>query len=219
MILKLLNAIFIMSYEVLDSYGLAVLLLSLIVNILLIPLFLIAERWQRQERLIKHKMHKKIREINSVFKGQERFMMLKTLYRQNGYHPLFVLRNSLSLLIQIPFFLAAYQVLSQYDALSGATFFVFNDLARPDGLLILGQFKVNVMPFVMPFVMTAFNLAAVYIYSKTFSKIDKIQLYVIAGFFFILLYSSPVGLVLYWTTSNVFSFLRVLVKKIHKRIA
>ena len=43
-----------------------------------------------------------IKHIRQSFKGDERFMILQTYYRQNDYSPLNVLKSSVSLLLQIP---------------------------------------------------------------------------------------------------------------------
>src|SRR5690554_3883747 len=221
MILDILYAIFIQpiewgmgwvftqSFDFLHSYGLAIILLSLVVNIALIPIYLISDSWQAQERAIQERMRSKLDEIKLAFAGQERFMMTRMLYKINHYHPLMAARSSIGLLIQIPFFFAAYQLLSNYDALNNVSFFIFSDLSKPDGLLSIGSWHINLMPFVM----TAINLASAYVYASSLSKKDKIQVYVIAGIFLVVLYSMPVALVLYWTMNNVFSLVKNILYK------
>lgn len=221
MILDILYAIFIQpiewgmgwvftqSFDFLHSYGLAIILLSLVVNIALIPIYLISDSWQAQERAIQERMRSKLDEIKLAFAGQERFMMTRMLYKINHYHPLMAARSSIGLLIQIPFFFAAYQLISNYEALNNVSFFVFNDLSKPDGLLSIGNWHINLMPFVM----TAINLASAYVYASSLSKKDKIQVYVIAGIFLVVLYSMPVALVLYWTMNNVFSLVKNILYK------
>lgn len=226
MILDILYAIFIQpiewgmgwvftqSFDFLHSYGLAIILLSLVVNIALIPIYLISDSWQAQERAIQERMRSKLDEIKLAFAGQERFMMTRMLYKINNYHPLMAARSSIGLLIQIPFFFAAYQLISNYEALNNVSFFVFNDLSKPDGLLSIGSWHFNLMPFVM----TAINLASAYVYASSLSKKDKIQVYVIAGIFLVVLYSMPVALVLYWTMNNVFSLVKnIAYKKFQNR--
>lgn len=189
------------SFAKTNSYGLALIILSLVVNIVLLPLYNLAEKWQQEERDKQSRMANKLKEIKAVFKGQERFMMLQTLYRQNNYHPLLAARNSVGFLIQIPFFFAAFHLLSNYAPLNGQSFWLFKDLGAADGLLSLGSWHINLMPFVM----TAINLASAYIYTTELAKKDKIQLYAFALFFLVVLYTSPVALVFYWTMNNVFS--------------
>jgi membrane protein insertase Oxa1/YidC/SpoIIIJ len=62
-------------------------------------------------------------------------MILSAYYRQNHYHPVYAMRNTFSLLIQVPFFIAAYSFLSHLDALKGAHFLFISDMGAPDGLV------------------------------------------------------------------------------------
>jgi membrane protein insertase Oxa1/YidC/SpoIIIJ len=73
-------------------------------------------------------------------------MILSTYYRQNHYHPLYALRNSFGILIQIPFFIAAYTFLSHFNALKGASFVFIRDLGAPDGLLEINGIRFNILP-------------------------------------------------------------------------
>ena len=80
-----------------NNHGFAVIGVSLAVSIFTLPLYNIAEKWQKVERDIQLAMQPKINKIKTVFKGDERYMMLSTYYRQRHYHPAFALRSSISL--------------------------------------------------------------------------------------------------------------------------
>jgi len=183
--------------------------ISFMVSILTLPLYFMAERQQRMEREIQKRMKPKIDTIKAVFNGDERFMLLNTYYRQNKYHPLYSLRSSVSLLIQIPFFIAAYHFLSNLEQIKGISFGPIMDLAMPDSLLSLNNFSINILPIAM----TIINCASALIYSKGLSSKEKIQLYGMAAVFLILLYNSPSGLVLYWTCNNIFSLVKNIIGK------
>lgn len=198
-----------MAYGYGGSYGIAILFLSLVVNFFLIPLYLLSDRWMEEERGIKAKMSSKLKEIKMVFSGHERFMMTRRLYKINNYHPLMAVRNGVGLFIQIFFFIAAYLLLIDHDELRSSSFLIFNDLSMPDGLLNIGGLSINLMPFIM----TAANLASAYVHTSNHSKKAKLQIYLIAVFFFILLYSMPLALVLYWTMNNIFSLVKNLAYK------
>ena len=122
-------------YNLTGSYGLSAMLLSVGVNTLIAPFFALADKWQNEEQMLLKKMEKRSKEIKEVFKGDERHFYLRTLYRHTGYTPLMSIRSSFGLLIQIPFFMAAYTFLSSYPPLMGASFGIFQDLGRPDSLL------------------------------------------------------------------------------------
>ncbi len=182
---------------------------SLAVNFLALPLYNIADSLQEKERKIAKALEPGIKRIKAVFKGDEQFMILSTFYRQNHYHPLYVLRSSLSILIEIPFFIAAYHFLSNCDALKGSSFWIFKDLGSPDGLLHIGSFPIHILPIIM----TLINFVSGAIYTKNAVFREKIQLYVIAVLFLALLYNSPSGLVIYWILNNIFSLIKNIVMK------
>ena len=84
------------------------------------------------------------------------------------------------------------------------------DLGAPDGLLSFGGMSVNVLPILM----TLVNVISAAIYLKGFPLKTKIQLYGMAGFFLVFLYTSPSGLVFYWTLNNVFSLVKTIFYKL-----
>lgn len=189
-----------LSYRLTQSHGLSLVALSVLFNLLLVPAYHWAERVQARERAVQRRMRPKIDEFRAVFKGQELHMMLRQLYRLHDYHPAFALRALAPLAIQIPFFIAAFGLLSNYAPFEGASFLFIEDLARPDGLLA----GVNLMPLVM----TAVNLYALELYSRQISRGEWAQGVVVALIFLVLLYAAPSGLVLYWTFNNLLSVLK-----------
>jgi len=177
-------------------------------------LYFEAEKWQNIERAIHEKLSVKAAKIKAVFHGDERYMILSSFYRQNHYHPIYSLRSSIGLFLQIPFFIAAYSYLSKLDTLVGIPFMGISDLGAPDGLLRFEikhnlLFTVNILPVIM----TIVNFAASVFYLKNlntsfYSVKEKIQLFGIAIIFLVLLYNSPSSLVLYWTFNNIFSLIK-----------
>lgn len=197
----LVELLYVFFIKALGMEGLAIIGISVAVNLLTLPLYHAAEQLQKAERDQRIALAPGIARIKAVFKGDERYMILSTFYRQNHYHPMYALRNSLSLLIQVPFFIAAYHFLSHLDALNGVSFLFIHDLGSPDGLLTVQGRSINVFPLLM----TAINLLSGAIYSRGFPVRDKLQMYGLSLVFLILLYSSPAGLVFYWTMNNIFS--------------
>jgi len=185
------------------SLGIAIIGVSAAVSTFVLPLYLMAEKQQLRQREMEKKLKDGVDLIKSVFKGDERFMLLSTYYRQNNYHPIFALRNSFDLLIQVPFFIAAYHFLYDLDVLNGASFLFIADLGMPDGLL----FGFNILPIAM----TLINVVSVMIYAKGLAEKDKIQLYLMSAVFLVLLYDSPAGLVLYWTSNNIYNLVKNII--------
>lgn len=187
-----------------SNVGLSIAAISVVVNLLALPLYNIAESLQKKERDERNRLQPGIKRIKETFKGDEQYMMLSTYYRQNNYHPAYALRSSVSLLIQVPFFIAAYHFLSNLQQLKGQSFAFIPNLGIPDGMLTLGGITFNALPILM----TLINIIAGAIYTKGFPLRDKLQLYGMAGLFLVLLYQSPAGLVLYWTLNNLFSLIK-----------
>jgi YidC/Oxa1 family membrane protein insertase len=204
----LMRACLAAAFQLTRDYGLAIICLSLIVSIALLPFYHLGERWKEAERSIRRRMEPELSSIKKHYEGQERFLLTQAVYRRFAYKPIYSLRVSFSFLIQVPFFFAAYHLLSNYGAYEGISFLFIHDLGRPDGLLHLNGETVNLLPFVM----TAVNLASAVVYTKYMSRSDKLQLWGLSGLFLVVLYDSPAGLLLYWTMNNVFSFIKNLLE-------
>ena len=191
----------------------AVVSVSLVINFLALPLYNIADSLKDKERDIAKRLEYRANRIKKAFKGDEQFMILSEYYRQNNYHPLYSLRSSLSILIEIPFFIAAYHYLSNNEALKGASFWIFQDLGAPDELFSICLGEITLKVNLLPIIMTLINFISGLIYSKDAPFREKIQLYVISGLFLVLLYNSPSGLVIYWILNNIFSLIKNIVIK------
>ncbi|MBQ7836238.1 MAG: YidC/Oxa1 family membrane protein insertase [Clostridia bacterium] len=190
--------------------GLAIIFLSLIMNILVLPLYRRADAMQEESRDIEAKLSRGVSHIKKTFSGDERMMILQTYYRQNNYKPTNALNGSVSLLLEIPFFMAAYQFLSHLEILNGVSLGPITDLGAPDGLIQIGGLSINLLPILM----TLVNVISSAMYLKGFPLKTKIQLYAMAGFFLVFLYTSPSCLVFYWTLNNVFSLVKTIFYKL-----
>lgn len=209
--LKLLfEVIFHFAYGVLHNPGLSIISLSLAMNVLVLPLYRRADAMQEKARDIEAQLHDGVAHIKKTFTGNERMMMLQTYYRQNNYSPTNALQGSVSLLLEIPFFMAAYQFLSHLELLQGVSFGPIANLGAPDRLLVVAGVTINVLPILM----TLINIVSSAIYLKGFPLKSKIQLYAMAAFFLVFLYRSPAGLVFYWTLNNIFSLCKNIFYKI-----
>lgn len=197
-------------YRLLDHPGLAIIALSLVMNILILPLYKRADAMQEAARDIDAKLKAGVDHIKKTFSGDEQMMILQTYYRQNNYKPTDALNGSVSLLLEVPFFMAAYNFLSHLEILQGVTFGPIADLSAPDGLLTIAGVTINVLPVIM----TLVNIISSEIYTKGFPLKTKIQLHAMAIFFLFFLYTSPSGLVFYWTLNNIFSLGKNIVYKV-----
>ncbi len=179
------------------NYGLSIIGLSIVINVLISPLYYLAEHLKIQHQLELNKLKPKINLIKSKHQGQERHLYLSALYKIYNYHPLESVKASLGLLLQIPFFFAAFHLLGNYPVFDGISFGVISDLGQADKLL----FGQNLLPILM----TLINLASAYFYSKNMAKSDQYQLWGLSVIFLVVLYFESAALLLYWTMNNVFS--------------
>jgi membrane protein insertase Oxa1/YidC/SpoIIIJ len=122
-------------------------------------------------------------------------------------------------------FIAAFDMLGENFALDGTAFLWIGDLAKPDRWLDLPW----AIPFfgahlnLLPFLMTALTLLAAWSQRDASLSADLQQqqarrLYLMAGAFFVLLYTFPAGMVLYWTSSNLFHLIKVQALQISARL-
>ncbi|MBQ8261316.1 MAG: YidC/Oxa1 family membrane protein insertase [Lachnospiraceae bacterium] len=202
-----------------NSFGVlgAIIGISLAVNILALPLYLKADELQLAERKTQQKMEDRVNRIKKAFRGDEQFMMLSEYYKRNDYHPLYAVRSALSIMIEIPFFIAAYQFLSHCSILEGYGQWIFEDLSKPDGLLTLpfaGGITINVLPILM----TLINFVSTAVYTKGAPFREKAQAYILALVFLVILYASPCGLVFYWILNNLFSMFKNVVMQMKKPV-
>ncbi|MGD9994984.1 MAG: membrane protein insertase YidC [Salinivirgaceae bacterium] len=199
----IIKLFFQLAYLVTGDYGWAIILLSFAISLLLLPVFILIEKAKKRDDALKRRMQPLTDEIKRSYKGQERYYYLKTLNRQYNYSPLRALIPVLSLLLQIPFFIAAYKYLDGLEALKGVSFLFINDLSQPDGLL--GSIHL------LPILMTVINLITAWFYTRNGNMGERKQMLVVAAIFLVLLFNLPSGLVLYWTMNNVFSFFRLFI--------
>ncbi|MDR2477368.1 MAG: YidC/Oxa1 family membrane protein insertase [Treponema sp.] len=211
-VIQIIELIYVFTYRLFGNHGLAILGVSVAISAFTLPLYFAAEKWQKKEREIQKKLKPGMQKIKAVFRGDEQYMILAAYYRQNHYHPVYAMRSTFGILVQVPFFIAAYSFLTHLEILKSTPFFFIRDLGNPDGLLSIKGYSINILPVVM----TCLNIASGVIYTKGFNLKDKLQLYGMAVVFLILLYNSPSGLVLYWTISNGFSLAKNIVVKLKK---
>ena len=113
----LFEVVYVNANRVIGNPGLSIIVLSLVMNFLVLPLYMRADALQEEERDMEARLHRGVTHIKKTFRGDEKMMILQTYYRQNHYKPTYVLRSAVSLFLEIPFFIAAYAFLSNLELL------------------------------------------------------------------------------------------------------
>jgi len=206
------------------SYGLAIILLSLSAKILMSPLTLLADRWQaevnRQHSLLKPELDA----IKREFKGEEAHRRVLEVYKKHSVSQLYTFKSAAGFLIQIPVFIAAFDMLAENFVLNEMSFLWMSDLAKPDRFAALPL----VVPFfggwlnLLPFLMTGLSALAAWLQAEEtltqdLQRQQSIRLYLMSAAFFVLFYTFPAGMVLYWTSSNLFHLIKVESGRLFRR--
>jgi YidC/Oxa1 family membrane protein insertase len=192
-------------YDVFHNYGVAIIMLTIIVRIPFVPL--INKGQKSMKKLVD--IQPKMTEIRERHKKDPQKMQkeLMELYKKYKINPM---GGCLPILLQIPVFFALYMVLSVAIELRHAPFVLWiNDLSAKDPY------------YVLPILMGA---TMVLQQKMTPSAMDpmqqKIMMFLPVIFTFLFLFF-PAGLVLYWLVNNVLSIIQqfYINKKLYKQTA
>ena len=205
--------------------GVAIIALAVSVKLLLWPLAIVAERLQNQVNATQARLQPGIDAINAAHRGEERARRTLALYREEGVHPLYTLRSLVGFLIQVPIFIAVFDMLAENFALHGVSFLWIRDLSRPDELWRLPA----CLPFfgcylnLLPFLMSSISIAALFrvhspvLTPKLIYK-QRRNLTGMALLFFLLFYTFPASMVLYWTSTNSVQLFSQEVGRLRRRL-
>jgi len=205
---------------VIPQWGLAVMVLSVMVGILMRPLSKIADRLQDQVHEIDARLAPTLAAIKKNYKGEQQSEKIIAMYKDENVHPLYSLKSLAGVFVVIPVFIGAFDMLAENIHLSGESFLWISDLSHPDAFMQL-PFS---LPFfggylnLLPFIMTGFSFVASKMHSHPAMNIDQRRkhsrnLVFMSLGFLVLFYTFPAGMVLYWTTNNLISVIKTLWKK------
>ena len=191
------------------SWGAAVMLLSLAVYILMSPLSRRADRIQQQVHATEARLAPELSRIRKTSRGEEQAARTMAMYKREGVSPLYSLKSLLGVAMVIPVFIAAFDMLAENIHLLHTGFLWIADLSRPDALM---QLPVD-LPFfgselnLLPFMMTGLSVLASLLHKPLVQSHDMRRqqlrnMSLLALAFFVLFYTFPAGMVLYWTSNN-----------------
>ena len=211
---------------IVGSPGVGIIALAASVKILLLPLTAFAEHLQAQVNAAQARLEPRLAEITAAHRGEERTRRTLALYREENVHPLYTLKSLVGVLIQLPVFIAVFDMLAEDFGLDGVPFLWVRDLSRPDALARLPVCvpffgcDLNVLPFLMAglslLVLVRFRPA---VGTPTLLRRQRRNLVGMTGLFFLLFYTFPAGMVLYWTSTNAFQVARQEIERLWRRPA
>lgn len=192
-------AIMYMFHDWFGNWGLSIILLTLLIKTLLFPLQMkFTESMYRMQG-----MKPKIESLKAKFKEDKTRLNqeMAAMYKQEGVNPL---GGCLPMFLQLPIFIALYNVLYTAIELRQAPFFGWvTDLSQADML-----FRISIGGFDLPFRLLPILMAVTsYLQTKlTPTSVDneqqKMMMTWMPVIFTFLFYSLPSGLMLYWLTQN-----------------
>ncbi len=185
------------------NFGVAIILLTILVRILFWPLTHKSTVGMKKMQEIQPKM----KEIQKKFKDNPQRLQQETwaLYREAKVNPM---SSCLPMLIQIPVFIALFNVLRSAVELRYAPFLWIADLSEPEGLFAayLPFGGLNILPILMALTT---GLQSAFTPSAGDKSQQRMMMVFMPIMMLVMFYSFPSALSLYWFLSNLFSIVQM----------
>jgi YidC/Oxa1 family membrane protein insertase len=211
-------------YSLVGSYGLAIVILTVLIRIVTHPIAHKGMKMQAKTMAEMRKIKPLLDEVNRKHKGDpaKKNQEMMKLYKEHGISPLAPLRGCLPMLLQIPIFFALYHLLNQAIDLRGAHFLWIEDLSRPDKLIDLLPMGLDFRIPIVGWHVTSVNLLPVLMGVSQFlmqkltptptqDPSQKQMMLMFTIMFPVLLYNFPSGLFIYWLINNVWQSVHQLI--------
>jgi len=183
------------AHGVVPNYGLVIIIFSILTKLLFYRLT--HKSFTEMKRM--QELQPKLEELKKTH-GDDKERLAKEqmeLYKREGVNPL---GGCLPMLLQMPVFIALFQVLRTTIELRGAPFALWiTDLSQPDTIATIAGFPIHILPLLMGVGMLV---------QQRFSSKDPSQAMVgrlMPILFTVLFYNFASGLVLYWLVNTVLS--------------
>ena len=188
------------------SYGLSIIVLTLIVKMLFWP---VTERANASMRKMQ-KIQPLVQEIRTKHKDEPQKMNTKImqLYKEHKVNPM---GGCLPILLQIPVFTALYFALNGAIELRQSSFLWAVDLSRPDTIAVIPGIELGINPLVL--LMTITMVIQQYLTPSAADPVQQKMMMILPLVMLVMLYSLPSGLTLYWTVSQIISIVQLLANK------
>ena len=181
------------------NYGVAIILLTILVRLAFWPLTHKSTVGMKKMQ----ELQPRLKEIQARFKDNPQRLQQEmwSLYRNEKVNPM---SSCLPMLVQIPVFIALFNVLRSAVELRYAPFLWIGDLSEPEGLFsdILPFGGLNLLPIFMAATMALQSALTPTTGDKNQQKMMVVFMPIMMLFMF---YSFPSALSLYWTLSQVLS--------------
>lgn len=169
------------------NYGLAIVIMTVIVKLILYPL----TKKQIESMQAMMSIQPKMKEIQEKYKDdkQRLNMELANLYKNEGVNPL---AGCLPLLIQMPIMIGIFYGIRDFNYAGPTNFLWIENISNPDPMYIL-----PILSMVTTFIQSKQTMP------DTSSPQNKIMLYFMPLFIGYISLTFPAGLVIYWVVMNI----------------
>ena len=201
---RLLLWILVKLNSVVNSYGISIIILTILVRTIFYPLTAKGNASMKKMQEIKPQLE----EIRTKYKENPQLMNTKMmeLYRVYGVNPF---GGCLPILLQIPVFFALYATLDGAVELRQVPFLWCKDLAAADTVATINLYFFNLPINPLVLAMTALMALQQHLTPMAMDPVQKKMMALMPVVMLIFLYDLPSGLTLYWTISNVFSIIQL----------
>lgn len=198
-------------HKIFPNWGVAIILLSLLIGLVLSPLSITSYKSMKKLQMLQPHMEKLKKEHKDNPQKFQKEMM--ELYKKHKVNPM---GGCLPMVLQMPIFFALYNALIKSIELKGARFLWAPDLSMPDAVKIpfslplIGN-SINVLPILMigaMFLQQKMSITANMGQSEEQMQQQKMMLILMPVIFGVILYNFPAGLVLYWLTNTIFTLIQ-----------
>jgi YidC/Oxa1 family membrane protein insertase len=196
-------------YGVIGNWGAAIIALAIFVRLLVHPLAKRALVAQRRFVALQKMIQPELAEIKKNYKGGEQSELILQLYEKHNTSPFASLKPLLIVMLQIPIFVALYHLLGELFELRSEPFLWIKTLAEPDQLFSFGVelpffgSYFNLLPALMALTTIAsIKLSPAPAADSKSSVVQASMMLIVTLLFFLLFYSFPSGMVLYWIVAN-----------------
>ena len=189
------------------NYGVAIIVLTALVRLILWPLTYKSTQSMKKMQEI----NPQVAQIREKYKDNPKRMNqeVMALYKKNKVNPM---AGCLPILLQIPVFFGLFTVLRSAIELRFATFLWIGDLSEPEGLFA-GMIPIIGSLNILPLLMTGATLLQQKLTPTTGDPSQQKMMMIMPVVMLFIFYSMASALVLYWTTSTCLAIVELYVQK------
>ncbi|MGH7890565.1 MAG: membrane protein insertase YidC, partial [Thermodesulfobacteriota bacterium] len=197
---------------VFKNYGISIIVITLIIRLVFLPLTVKSMGSMKEMQVKMQELKPKMDALKEKYKDDKakQNSELMKLYTSHGINPLSSLGGCLPMLVQLPVFIALYDVLLYSIELRHSSFLWINDLSEP-------EFLFNIPGIGIPFRILPLAMGISWYVSQKMTPTtimgpeNQLQMKMMEFMpliFTVMFWGLPSGLILYWTVSNILSIVQ-----------